>query len=125
MTLFSSTAGRSGKADVEPGAQIVLHHHPEPLLSPGDAVTQHLYIESNIAKASRLSSARNRSDLRGKVQLRRSATFFRIRTRTDNLQGSMFVRMTANGRLLGLDVGDWSMLLCGLILAGLLTALLG
>jgi hypothetical protein len=37
----------------------------------------------------------------------------------------MFVRMTANGRLLGLDVGDWSMLLCGLILAGLLTALLG
>jgi hypothetical protein len=29
--------------------------------------------------------------------------------------------LTANGRLLGFDTGDWSMLLVGFTLAGLLT----
>jgi len=32
----------------------------------------------------------------------------------------MFMRMTAQRRLLGLDIGDWSMLLGGLTLAGVL-----
>jgi hypothetical protein len=35
----------------------------------------------------------------------------------------MFARMTAEGRLLGFDTGDWTMLLAGLTLAGLLTLL--
>jgi hypothetical protein len=33
-------------------------------------------------------------------------------------------RFTAEGRLLGFDKGDWSMLLGGLVLAGLLSVLL-
>ena len=32
----------------------------------------------------------------------------------------MFVRKTAEGRLFGLDVGDWSMFLIGVVLLGLL-----
>jgi hypothetical protein len=32
----------------------------------------------------------------------------------------MFARRTATGRLFGLDAGDWSMLLLGLALAGVL-----
>jgi hypothetical protein len=36
----------------------------------------------------------------------------------------MFARMTADGRLLGFDSLDWSMLLGGLALAGLLVFLL-
>jgi hypothetical protein len=35
----------------------------------------------------------------------------------------MFARSTAQGRLLGFDVGDWSLLLGGFLLAGLLTLL--
>jgi hypothetical protein len=35
----------------------------------------------------------------------------------------MFARMRAEGRLLGLDTGDWSMLVVGLMLAALLVAL--
>jgi hypothetical protein len=31
------------------------------------------------------------------------------------------VRLTSDGRLLGFDTGDWSMLLGGFVLAGLLT----
>jgi hypothetical protein len=31
------------------------------------------------------------------------------------------LRLTSDGRLLGFDTGDWSMLLGGLVLAGLLT----
>lgn len=33
------------------------------------------------------------------------------------------LRLTADGRLLGLDTGDWSMLLGGFVLAGLLALL--
>jgi hypothetical protein len=36
----------------------------------------------------------------------------------------MFTRMTADGRLLGFDIGDWSMLFGGCMLAGLLAFLL-
>jgi len=32
----------------------------------------------------------------------------------------MLVRVTADGRLLGLDTGDWSTLIAGFTLAGLL-----
>jgi hypothetical protein len=32
----------------------------------------------------------------------------------------MTLRITTDGRLLGFDTGDWSMLLGGLVLAGLL-----
>jgi hypothetical protein len=32
----------------------------------------------------------------------------------------MFARMTADGRLLGFNIGDWSMLVGGCMLAGLL-----
>jgi hypothetical protein len=35
----------------------------------------------------------------------------------------MFARMTVKGRLLGFNTGDWSMLLGGFLLAGLLTLL--
>ena len=35
----------------------------------------------------------------------------------------MFTRMTAEGRLLGFDIGDWTMLLGGLTLAGLVALL--
>jgi hypothetical protein len=35
----------------------------------------------------------------------------------------MFAHSTAEGRLLGFDVGDWSLLLGGFLLAGLLTLL--
>jgi len=35
----------------------------------------------------------------------------------------MFARMTAESRLLGFDAGDWSLLLGGFLLAGLLTLL--
>ena len=35
----------------------------------------------------------------------------------------MFARRTAEGRLLGFDAGDWSLLLAGFLLAGLLTLL--
>jgi hypothetical protein len=35
----------------------------------------------------------------------------------------MFARMTADGRLLGLDIGEWSMLFGGCMLAGLLAHL--
>jgi hypothetical protein len=34
---------------------------------------------------------------------------------------SATLRFTAEGRLLGFDIGDWSMLLGGFFLAGLLT----
>ena len=36
----------------------------------------------------------------------------------------MFARMTAQRRLLGFDIGDWSMLLGGLTLAGVLALLI-
>jgi hypothetical protein len=36
----------------------------------------------------------------------------------------MLVRATADGRLLGLDTGDWSTLLAGFALAGLLALLI-
>jgi hypothetical protein len=32
-----------------------------------------------------------------------------------------FTQLTTDGRLLGFDTGDWSVLLGGLVLAGLLT----
>jgi hypothetical protein len=35
----------------------------------------------------------------------------------------MFERMTVEGRLLGFDTGDWSLLLGGFLLVGLLTLL--
>jgi hypothetical protein len=35
----------------------------------------------------------------------------------------MFARMMAEGRLLGFDVGDWSLLFAGFLLAGLLMLL--
>jgi hypothetical protein len=35
----------------------------------------------------------------------------------------MLARMTVEGRLLGFDAGDWSLLLGGFLLAGLLTLL--
>jgi hypothetical protein len=35
----------------------------------------------------------------------------------------MFARKTAEGRLFGLDVGDWSMFLLGIALLGLLLVL--
>ena len=35
----------------------------------------------------------------------------------------MFARKTAEGRLFGLDVGDWSMFLIGVALLGLLLVL--
>jgi hypothetical protein len=34
-----------------------------------------------------------------------------------------FIHFTTDGRLLGFDVGDWSVLLGGSVLAGLLTLL--
>jgi hypothetical protein len=46
-------------------------------------------------------------------------------TNTGTEAGSMlrFTHFTTDGRLLGFDIGDWSMLLGGLVLAGLLTLL--
>jgi hypothetical protein len=38
-------------------------------------------------------------------------------------RGTMFARMTAEGRLLGFDIGDWTMLLGGLTLAALVALL--
>jgi hypothetical protein len=35
----------------------------------------------------------------------------------------MLLRMTADGRLLGFDIGDWLVLLCGFVLAGSLALL--
>jgi hypothetical protein len=35
----------------------------------------------------------------------------------------MIIHITTDGRLLGFDIGDWSMLLGGFVLAGLLTLL--
>jgi hypothetical protein len=35
----------------------------------------------------------------------------------------MFLQMTRMGRLFGLSVGDWVVLICGLVLAGLLLVL--
>jgi hypothetical protein len=35
----------------------------------------------------------------------------------------MMLRFATDGRLLGFDIGDWSMLLGGLVLAGLVTLL--
>jgi hypothetical protein len=44
-------------------------------------------------------------------------------SRTDNQRASMFARTIADGRLLGFDAGDWSLLFGGFLLAGLLTLL--
>jgi hypothetical protein len=38
-------------------------------------------------------------------------------------EGIMFARMTVEGRLLGFDAGDWSILLSGLTLAGFIALL--
>jgi hypothetical protein len=38
----------------------------------------------------------------------------------NNKEGAMRVRVAASGRLLGLDTGDWSTLIAGSMLAGLL-----
>jgi hypothetical protein len=38
-------------------------------------------------------------------------------------RGTMFTRMTAEGRLLGFNIGDWTMLLGGLTLAALVALL--
>jgi hypothetical protein len=35
----------------------------------------------------------------------------------------MFARMTTDGRLFGFDLGDWSVLLTGLVLTGFLALL--
>jgi hypothetical protein len=44
-----------------------------------------------------------------------------VRGRTNiNGQGAVMMRVTNNGRLLGFDAGDWSMLIVGFTLAGLL-----
>ena len=40
-----------------------------------------------------------------------------------NQEAHMIARMTAEGRVLGFDAGDWLMLLGGSALAGLLTLL--
>ena len=52
---------------------------------------------------------------------------YRMRATAENKkqeEAIMFARMTADGRLLGFDIGDWSMLFGGCILAGLLAFLL-
>jgi hypothetical protein len=41
----------------------------------------------------------------------------------DHSGGIMLLRMTAEGRLLGFDIGDWLVLLCGFVLAGSLALL--
>jgi hypothetical protein len=38
-------------------------------------------------------------------------------------RGAMFTHMTAEGRLLGFDIGDWAMLVGGLTLAALVALL--
>jgi hypothetical protein len=40
-------------------------------------------------------------------------------------EGKMIARMTAEGRVLGFDAGDWMMLIGGSALAGLITLLVG
>jgi|HubBroStandDraft_1064217.scaffolds.fasta_scaffold845804_2 hypothetical protein len=37
--------------------------------------------------------------------------------------GAMFARMTTEGRLFGFDLGDWSVLLTGVVLTGFLSLL--
>jgi hypothetical protein len=52
---------------------------------------------------------------------------YRMRATAKNkkqYEAIMFTRMTADGRLLGFDIGDWSMLFGGCMLAGLLAFLL-
>jgi hypothetical protein len=46
--------------------------------------------------------------------------------RFDGLEagGKMFARMTAEGRLFGFDLGDWSVLLTGLVLTGFISFLI-
>jgi hypothetical protein len=39
-----------------------------------------------------------------------------------NLEGGTFARLVGRRRLLGFDAGDWSILIGGLVLAGLLAA---
>jgi hypothetical protein len=43
-----------------------------------------------------------------------------INNRRKKKRGAMRVRVTTNGRLLGLDIGDWWTLIAGSTLAGLL-----
>ena len=38
-------------------------------------------------------------------------------------EGTMFARMTTEGRLFGFDLGDWSVLLTGVVLTGFLSLL--
>jgi hypothetical protein len=49
------------------------------------------------------------------------ATFVEWQKRHPRCLRSTALRFTAEGRLLGFDSGDWSMLLGGFFLAGLLT----